>query len=153
MKRTSFRLRLCVCLLVLNLTFIWGNSMLPADASTVFSDWVRDVLVMLFSGGGGAVGGGTGLLRKIAHFSEFACLGVLLAWLMGMLGKRRALALGAGFAAACIDESIQFFSPGRSPGVLDVIIDTSGVLTGICLMMVLIHILQQKMRRRAPRNI
>ena len=138
MKRTSFRLRLCVCLLVLNLTFIWGNSMLPADASTVFSDWVRDVLVMLFSGGGGAVGGGTGLLRKIAHFSEFACLGVLLAWLMGMLGKRRALALGAGFAAACIDETIQLFVPGRGPAFTDVLLDTSGVLAGV-LILTLIH--------------
>jgi VanZ family protein len=36
-----------------------------------------------------------------------------------------------GATAACIDETIQIFSPGRYCSIVDVGIDTSGVLTGI----------------------
>lgn len=132
MKRTPFRLRLCVCLLIVNLIFIWGNSVLPAEASSAFSDWVRDLLAGL-SHSGAAGEGDTGLLRKLAHFSEFACLGILLGWLGGMLKKRRLLPLCWGFAAGCVDECIQIFSPGRSSSPVDVMIDTAGVLVGICL--------------------
>lgn len=134
--RTKGRMRLCVTLLVLNLLFIWGNSMMPASVSSAISGWVKDLLSAIFPG---AVSEeqGHGLLRKIAHFSEFCALGLLLRWLYGMLLERRAAVLSAicGMLAACIDESIQFFSPGRNPSLIDVGIDTSGVLLGIFLLL------------------
>ena len=133
---TKGRIRLCVTLLVLNLLFIWGNSMLPASVSSAFSEWVKDLLSTIFPG---AVSEeqGHGLLRKIAHFSEFCALGLLLRWLWGMLVSRRAamLSVACGLLAACIDESIQFFSPGRNPSLTDVGIDTFGVLLGIVLLL------------------
>ena len=129
MTRTSLRLRVCAALLIANLAFIWGNSMLPAEISAAFSSFVKGLLFG-FSGSGGG-DGGIGLLRKIAHFSEFACLGVLLGWLMGLLKKRGWRALSLGFAVACVDECIQFFSPGRASGILDVLIDTAGILAGL----------------------
>ena len=130
MKRTNLRLGVCICLLVLNLMFIWANSMLPAELSAAFSRWVRNLLLG-FSGTGGGGGTGIGLLRKVAHFSEFACLGFLLGWLAGMLKKRKAAAWWLGFAAACADECIQFLAPGRAPRLTDVLIDTAGVLAGL----------------------
>ena len=123
---TRRRTRLCVTLILLNLCFIWGNSMLPGEVSGALSDWLGRLL-----GLGGSDPSGTGLLRKLAHFSEFACLGFLLAWLAYLKGERGfhifALALLGGLLAACIDESIQMLTPARGPGLVDVWIDTSGV--------------------------
>ncbi len=132
-------MRLCTTLLVLNLILIWGNSLLPGSISGAISDWVKDVLVallkLLFPGEvslGGGMGGG--LLRKLAHFTEFTMLGLVLGWLFAMLGKSRAWPLLCGAAAACIDETIQRFVPDRGPSLRDVGIDTCGVLAGIILL-------------------
>ena len=133
MKRTDKRIRLCVTLLICNLIFIWGNSLLPGEISGAFSDWVKSVLARLF-GGGFQASSGRGLLRKVAHFTEFAALGALLGWLFGMLKKRRIYPFLFGTAAACIDETIQMFVPDRGPTVRDVCIDSCGVLTGMYLL-------------------
>ena len=51
-----------------------------------------------------------------------------------MRQKRTAFPLLWGIAAACIDETIQVFVPGRGPGLRDVAIDCLGVLLGIVLL-------------------
>ena len=134
MVRTKTRLRVCIALLILNLAFIWGNSLLPGEISGAFSDWVKALLAPLFGWDQNGPDGG-GLLRKIAHFTEFACLGVCLRWFWGMLETKRLkpffCALGMAFLTACIDEAIQIFVPLRGPGIKDVLIDTAGALTGI----------------------
>ena len=139
MKRTRLRLAICLGLLALMLAFIWGNSLLDAGASRGFSDWIRAVLRQLL--GTRPTGGaeeGSHLLRKIAHFTEFCCLGLCLAWLMHMLRSRIPeailLAVVSGVAVACIDECIQLFIPGRGPGVVDVLIDSAGLLLGVALL-------------------
>ena len=125
MRRTG-RIRLCVVLIALNLAFIWGNSLLPGELSGALSDFLGRLLGLDPS----APAGGTGLLRKIAHFTEFACLGVLLSWLAHLKGEKGfhlfALALLGGLLTACIDESIQLMVPERGPSLVDVWIDTSG---------------------------
>lgn len=134
MIRTDRRLRLCYTLLIMNLCFIWGNSLLPGSVSGAFSDWVKDLLTALLPVGEPSEGGG-GLLRKLAHFTEFACLGMLLTWLLGMLRHPRSLALLLGTGAACIDETIQRFVPDRGPSLQDVGIDTCGVIVGMSLLL------------------
>lgn len=134
MIRTDRRLRLCVTWLALNLLFIWGNSLLPGSVSGALSQWVKDLLAAILPGmepGGQA---GHGLLRKLAHFSEFALLGVCLTWLFAMLGRGALPALGCGFLTACVDETIQRFVPDRGSSLTDVAIDTAGVLLGIALL-------------------
>ena len=133
MIRSDKRLRLCTALLICNLTFIWGNSLLPGEVSGAFSDWVKAMLARLFTGGGEEVSGG-GLLRKVAHFTEFMGLGMCLAWLHGMLGKGKFRPFLWGVAAASVDETIQRFVPDRGPSIKDVCIDSAGVLTGIILL-------------------
>lgn len=133
MIRTDKRLRLCTAMLICNLIFIWGNSLLPGEISGSISDWVRKILAILFSGTGEDIPGGLPI-RKLAHFTEFACLGALLSWRFGMLGKPWTLALYPGIAAACVDESIQIFVPDRGPGLRDVAIDCGGVLAGMILL-------------------
>ena len=133
MKRTDKRLRLSITLLICNLIFIWGNSLLPGEISGAFSDWVKSILARILPMGPDGDSGG-GLLRKVAHFTEFAALGTLLAWLHGMLQKGKLRPFLWGVAAASMDETIQCFVPDRGPAVKDVCIDSAGVLTGIILL-------------------
>ena len=147
MIRTEKRLRLCSTLLVANLILIWGNSLLPGDVSGAISDAVKTILmpiVELLFPGAGSSGGGGGLLRKVAHFTEFTCLGLCLTWLLSMLGKHKAMPLLFGFLTACVDETIQAFVPGRNPSPVDVAIDTSGVITGMILLLAGYHIYKNK---------
>lgn len=123
-------------LIVLTLAFIWGNSLLPPEASWAVSEAVKAVLLALFPGGGEAAGEGSGLLgvlvRKAAHFTEFALLGALLAARQrGLLGARTLPLLG-GLLAALTDESIQYFT-GRTSSVFDVWLDFAGAAAGAAL--------------------
>ena len=135
MIRTDRRIRICTALLIANLCFIWGNSLLPGEISGALSDWVKSILEAILPGDGISTPGG-GLLRKLAHFTEFAALGIWLFWLFSMLGKHRSLALLCGTLAACMDETIQIFVPDRGPGLRDVIIDTCGVVAGMMLLQI-----------------
>ena len=130
------RMKLCSCLLTANLLFIWGNSLLPANISGAISGWVKDLLWFLALEGN-AADAGDNLVRKTAHLLEFCLLGCLLSWLFGMLRQTKwAFALpafGCGCLVACLDEMLQYFAPGRSPGITDVIIDISGVALGMIL--------------------
>ena len=135
--RTPGRMRLCTVLLILNLVFIWGNSMLPFSVSSALSQWVKD-LIRLFPPGNGEGSQGHGLLRKVAHFCEFCMLGFLFAWLYGMQWKTWSsvalLSIGCASATACLDEVIQIFSPGRNPNILDVGLDTAGAAAGVAVL-------------------
>lgn len=143
MRRTDKRLRICVTLLICNLIFIWGNSLLPGEVSGAFSDWVKSILAKLFSGDPNAPAGG-GFLRKIAHFTEFTALGICLAWLHGMLQKGKIQPLLWGVLAAAVDETIQRFVPDRGPSIRDVCIDSAGVLTGMILLWCGYHCIKKK---------
>ena len=137
MVKTDKRLRLCITLIVCNVLFIWGNSAMPAQISAAISGFVRDIVSLLAGGGSGAEAAfGDGILRKIAHFVEFTCLGAGLCWLLSMLKKHRLLALIGGFLVACVDETIQCFVPGRGPRITDVLLDSAGVGCGILLLSV-----------------
>jgi len=136
MIRTNKRMRLCTTLLICNILFIWGNSLLPGSISGAISGFVKDVLAYILPGLSGEGGGGHGLLRKAAHFTEFACLGALLIWLFTMLQKPRLLAVVGAFLVACSDETIQRFVPDRGPSFKDVLIDTSGAIVGMILLLV-----------------
>ena len=131
MEQANKKIRLCATLLVLNVLFIWGNSLLPGTVSGAISHWVRDILAYIFQREPSGSDSGHGLLRKLAHFTEFACLGALFAWLFTLIHKPVIIAMACGVSVAAIDETIQHFVPGRGPSVRDVLIDTAGALLGI----------------------
>lgn len=134
MLQTEKRMRLCTTLLILNLTFIWGNSLLPGVVSGAVSDWVKGVLASVFPFSEAADDSGGFWVRKLAHFTEFAALGMCLGWLFAMRNKGKIRPFLWGVAAACVDETIQCFVPDRGPGLRDVCIDAAGVLTGLLLL-------------------
>lgn len=123
----------CCVLIALNLALIWGNSTLPGGVSMELSD---GFLALLSQGLPALAVIGSILIRKLAHFSEFACLGLLLGWLLSPEGGFRGFAAPAllGTLAACVDETIQRFVPGRESSLIDVWIDIFGVCAGILLL-------------------
>lgn len=141
----------CILLILLNLCFIWGNSLLPAVQSQELSDWVMELLPE-FTIEEVADEDESILLRKIAHFTEFTVLGLLLSWLFRMLRKHPWYPLPWGVAAAFIDETIQYFVPDRGPGILDVGIDTCGVLMGMLLLQIGYFLMKQKQSKQDGGN-
>lgn len=76
-------------------------------------------------------------VRKTAHGIEYCALGILLFLAAGLLiknqKKRWAAAFCTGAAFAVLDEFHQYFVPGRSCELRDMIIDASGITVGIIL--------------------
>ena len=141
---TKKRKILCAALIAANLAFIWGNSLLPGTDSGNLSGgimaWINSFL------GLGEAGAETLhlLIRKGAHFTEFACLGLLLTWHFGMAevkdAARVAYPLLGSVLAACTDETIQIFVDGRGSSLLDVWVDTFGAMAGIILLLLGHHL-------------
>jgi VanZ family protein len=76
---------------------------------------------------GTGLGGWDLVLRKLAHATEYALLGLLLARAAG----RPAVALALGASYAVLDEVHQAFVPGRAGRPLDVLIDVVGLALGV----------------------
>jgi len=121
-------------LVALTLAFIWGNSLLSMQASdqvsTGFLAYIRPLLE-LFVGTGNVT---DHLVRKLAHFTEYAALGGELAALAALdehlSWQGLANCLSAGLAVAVTDESIQLLSQ-RGSALTDVLLDFSGAVTGV----------------------
>ena len=77
----------------------------------------------------------TFLIRKLAHFTEYLILGILIIRLLRTYGKLNVrmiiTAIVICFLYAASDEIHQIFVPGRTAKVLDTLIDTSGASIGI----------------------
>ena len=115
-------------LIVLTLLFVFIQSMLPPEKSSAESEVVGDIIEEIIPPDTNAGQYIQINLRKIAHFVEFAILGVELSIYVLFFTKRRifvALSYFSALFAAFIDESIQMFS-GRGPAILDVWIDFFG---------------------------
>lgn len=148
MKRTQKRMTLCICLLIVCLAFIWGNSLTNGEDSGNLSGgimaWINAFLRLDAAGADKL----HWLIRKGAHFTEFACLGLLLTWLFGMMGEKKGhlfcMPLLFGMMAACMDETIQVFTPDRGPSPIDIWIDTCGVAAGIMILILGYHYVCKK---------
>lgn len=134
--------RLLTTLICLNLALIWGNSLVSGADSGALSGGVLAFLgrlapVLLTEAG-------HTLLRKAAHLCEFALLGLLYGGRYALTrGKVPFSRMGFGLAVACIDETIQIFTPGRASSLIDVWIDTLGFALGIVVISI-IHTIKIK---------
>lgn len=142
-KRIYKTLLLALCLLTV--AFIWGNSMLDRDRSSNVSNTFL-VFLNPFLEKMGIVLKDDKLLRKIAHFAEFAVLGAELSllYLLTCSLSRRSFSNSTfiSLLVATVDETIQFFS-GRFPSFADILLDFSGSLCTIILV-IIIHMLNRK---------
>ena len=132
------RRRVFWALTALWLLFVWGHSLLPGSVSheesghwlALLQTWMPWLTSFL--------------IRKAAHFVEYAVLGALL---FGAAGVRHGLWFPPcfGVLAATLDETVQLFADGRSGQVSDVWLDLAGFLTG-WIVIALIALFRRKRR-------
>ena len=95
-------------------------------------------------------------VRKAAHFTEFAALGIFsggFAYNLGKLQNRRCLVLPLTLplAVAICDELLQNFT-GRSCEVADMALDYSGALFGLGIVVICVFIQNKRARRKEHEN-
>ena len=152
-RRSAFwRWAVALCCWVL---FIWGHSLIQGPQSSLESGMVVSLVRPLFEALGVTdVDLMSLIVRKGAHFSEYAVLGVLARCLYGALRSERAsfmtnypvtFVIIVGMVPV-VDECLQLFVPGRSGQPTDVLIDLAGLATGA-----LLAWLAGRLRRRHAR--
>ena len=131
--RVLFTLALIGCIV-----FIFSNSMKVATVSTGASAKVLSLLRRILRHvrlTGAADHLTMHIVRKMAHFCEYALEGFLLMLCMRVYSRHPirhiSVPMLGGVLTAMTDETIQLFSEGRSSQVTDVWLDSAGVLTGI----------------------
>lgn len=82
------------------------------------------------------------LVRKLAHFSIYAVIGVCMMLVIYAFSKKIILSATFGLLLSMLyamyDENRQLYVDGRSGSLKDVLIDSSGALTGIIIMVLLL---------------
>jgi VanZ family protein len=138
--------RMLIIFLIFTLCFIWGNSLLPASVSGDFSGRVNDLVNMIWHTIDHRIGSsGDGVLRKVAHATEFAALGMETLVLFQYDFKKKWTSIFlCGIGTALIDETIQLFTAGRSGEVRDIWIDFTGFLFGVLLVHITLGRRKQK---------
>ena len=148
MTKTKKRMLLCILLLCATLVFIWGNSLNTGTDSAAASGRVMTFIKTLLGLDADTAEAMHPIIRKIAHFTEFACLGMLLTWLHGLMGEKKGhlfmIPLLWSLAAACVDETIQAFVPDRVSATMDIWIDTCGAAAGIIILLLGYHYICKK---------
>jgi VanZ family protein len=98
-----------------------------------------------------------GIVRKCAHFLEYAWLGAISYIFFGTYDWKRLktamLSLCVCVPYAALDEWHQSFVPGRGPGIKDVVIDSLGALFGIFFMIVCGWFLYRRINRKKHTRI
>ena len=92
------------------------------------------------------------VLRKFTHFSGYLVGGVLLYFMYFYLNKLinnglvyiKVYSVITGSLYAISDELHQYFVPGRSGEIKDVLLDSSGVITGVFLLFLLKYLLKKR---------
>lgn len=152
------RKRLHICITIAVMLYIFIHSAMPGELSGAESGFVVRIITALT----GIDSAYTELaVRKAAHFTEFAMLGICLAVNMDDLLKSSVSAdrpVGSdavlkkwtrlspavtwitGTLYAASDEIHQYFVPERACSIIDVCIDSAGVVSGMLLFYAVRHI-------------
>ncbi len=90
-------------------------------------------------------------IRKLAHFAEYVCMGVLvfILWCQ-WIRKRKVLCLLTVvwvFVSAAADEFHQLFVPGRCGCFADVCLDTAGGISGMLFCLVVVKLRENGKRK------
>ena len=93
------------------------------------------------------------IVRKTAHFSEYAALGFLLAGVCLSFGRQYGFAFAVSQTVASLyavsDEIHQYFVPGRSCQFSDMLLDSCGAAVGIGVLLLIVWLIRRR-RRCAP---
>lgn len=155
MKAKKIYTAVAIILLLILYAVIFYFSAEDGESSSAISTRVTMALYKLyysFAGGGGsgqAVAGVVtlpleGFIRKLGHFLEYFCMGFLSYSIAFIWMKSRFKGLGLIvvqlFLSAGADEFHQYFVPGRHASFWDVLLDVSGGIVGMVLLLGLAQI-------------
>lgn len=159
MKSKKIYTAVAVMLLIgLYITIFWFSAE-DGEESSALSRKVTETILRIYyrmtagtgSGGGGVMAAWNdaleGIIRKLAHFAEYLCMGflsysIVILWYKPVW-KGRLLVLLQLLLSAGADEFHQYFIPGRFASFKDVLIDTAGGIVGI-LLMIALHKIRKK---------
>lgn len=92
------------------------------------------------------------VIRKIAHFSIYTLVGILMMALMSTydISKRKQIIVSilVGMMYASSDEIHQYFVPDRTALFTDVLIDTAGVCLGVLIVLMLLQFYIKNCKKR-----
>ena len=159
MKKEKIINRVFIFLTVLVMVLIFFFSSQNGDESAHTSSTVVRFILSIFIRGFSAIGEEEKLslisqyshiVRKVAHFTEFAALGFCLSVSLST-SKRRFRVLPRSGAALLVcalyaisDEAHQILSDGRGPSLVDCAIDISGSAVGIITALVISYLIGRR---------
>ena len=154
MTKANQRKLLILLAVVFWMAIIFKLSAQPGEQSNLLSSKVTGVIVSLaqrFRPDVNVVSLNY-FIRKCAHFLAYLVLGIIVLFAMrriGLMGKK-----GVGFTLllcigyAITDELHQAFVPGRTPKLLDVLIDSSGASLGISIYVLFVENRWKELRQK-----
>jgi len=142
MRQTKIenRTKLHICITLAVMFFIFIQSAMPGEMSGAESNIIAQFIAGLTGWNEEVL---SILVRKAAHFTEYAVLGICLSINMRDLQMNLACAWIIGTAYAATDEFHQLFVPDRAGTLTDVLIDSAGVACGI-----LVYVLFRQVRNK-----
>lgn len=152
-------------LLIILYILIFSFSAQNADESGALSRSISSICVNMLNSLSGEQMSGTrleqlimkyeGPIRKLAHFTEYACMGTLVyvLWVQWMERGKKLYLLTIIWVAvsAAADEIHQLFVPGRDGNIPDVCLDTFGGAAGL-LFCILVGSIFERRRRKKTRS-
>lgn len=144
---------------------IFALSTRSIDASNAQSGQITESIFSIFGAQGGVSTGGSfrgiGLdiinqyIRALAHVIEFGGLGLMIilgSYLSGLTKDQYIkLTLTWGTLAAFTDETIQYFTPGRTADLLDIAKDLTGIISAL-MVAYIIHRIYLKRKTKAGKS-
>ena len=155
MERMKKRTLILWTLTIVYTCLIWNNSLASGTSSGNLSEKVAEYLLTFVNKAGFTISFDLfhHYVRKLAHFSEYFLLAVLVLTSVHntMKQKKYLPLLLFGIGVPVIDETIQRFIPGRTGCFTDCLIDMSGYLAGLIITRIIILIIQD-IRRHLRHN-
>lgn len=129
------------------IAFAFIHSSMPADISGEESENVLQFLQNILNSLGMDTELTSYIVRKAAHFTEYAAIGGALVGCAYSFNKAKPYIysiniLFVGLLTAVIDETIQLNVAGRSGQVSDILLDFGGCITGVVVVITVIKLLQ-----------
>ncbi len=153
-KEKIFKFSL-LALIAATLLFIFIQSILPPETSGAESDAIGEIIGEIIPPDTKPGAFIQINIRKIAHFTEFFCLGAEVALYVVFFLKRPLfviLSYPAVLLSAFFDESIQMLS-GRGPSIFDVWIDFFGFFVSASLTYAIFFTARYFIMRKKTRNV
>ena len=123
--------KISLLLVILWMIFIFVMSSFDATSSSNQSNFIVDIITSIINIKD--IGLLSLIIRKLAHFTEYFILGILVINFITRYDKKIIIAILLCIIYATSDEIHQIFVPGRSCQITDIMIDSLGSIMGIYL--------------------